>query len=65
MRVVHMASTKEKGILSLFKQVKECAIVNLNEESAPILNNATIKTQGQKIEMELNPHVILTIKIKF
>jgi mannosylglycerate hydrolase len=64
-RVVNMASTKEKGILSLFKQVKECAIVNLNEESAPILNNATIKTQGQKIEMELNPHVILTIKIKF
>ena len=64
-RVVNMASTKEKGTLSFHKPIKECRIVNLNEEDSPVLKNADINGKGQKIEMELNPHVILTIKIKF
>ncbi|MBD3353253.1 MAG: hypothetical protein GF364_17365 [Candidatus Lokiarchaeota archaeon] len=67
-RLVNMTDKKQKGQIKLLKNIESAEIVNLYEEK-PSENNpvkAEIEhIEGQIIEFLADPHVILSIAIKF
>jgi alpha-mannosidase len=64
-RLFNISNEKQVDDLSFYKEITAAKIVNLNEEEPENEIRANFKFDKNCIRLEIDPHVIVTINIKF